>query len=88
MKFVLSGNLLRFSGFRREVEVDASTVEQGLKDLVASHPQLAPVLLDGSGRLRAVHRLFLNGEHLTGLQLSREANASDEITLLTAIAGG
>jgi molybdopterin converting factor small subunit len=88
MKFMLSGNLLRFSGFRREVEIEAPTVEQGLTELVASCPQLGPVLLDGTGRLRAVHRLFLNGEHLTGQELGTEAKPDDEITLLTAIAGG
>jgi molybdopterin synthase sulfur carrier subunit len=88
MKFVLSGNLLRFSGFRREVEIDAATVEQGVTELVASCPALGSVLLDGAGRLRAVHRVFLNGEQLTGPELGREAKADDEITLLTAIAGG
>jgi molybdopterin synthase sulfur carrier subunit len=88
MKFVLSGNLLRFSGFRRELEVDAPTVAQGLTELVARCQGLGPVLLDGEGRLRAVHRLFLNGEQLTGHELEHEAQANDEITLLTAIAGG
>jgi molybdopterin synthase sulfur carrier subunit len=88
MKFVLSGNLLRFAGFRREVEIDATTVAQGLSELVAGCPALGPVLLDGAGRLRAVHRLFLNGEQLAAQELGREAKAGDEVTLLTAIAGG
>jgi molybdopterin synthase sulfur carrier subunit len=88
MKFVFSGNLLRFSGFRREVEIQASTVGQGLSELVTHCPALAPVLLDGQGQLRAVHRLFLNGEQLTGPELERAAQPDDEVTLLTAIAGG
>jgi sulfur-carrier protein len=88
MRFVLSGNLLRFAGFRREVEVDAPTVEQGLTELVARCSGLGPVLLDGAGQLRAVHRLFLNGEPLAAQELGREVGAGDEVTLLTAIAGG
>lgn len=88
MRFVLSGNLLRFSGFRREVPVEASTVEQGLAALVGSCPGLGSVLLDGSGRLRAVHRLFLNGEPLAPQELACATKADDEVTLLTAIAGG
>jgi hypothetical protein len=88
MRFVLSGNLLRFSGFRREVPIEASTVEQGLTALVGSCPGLGPVLLDGAGQLRAVHRLFLNGEPLRPQELACTATPDDEVTLLTAIAGG
>jgi hypothetical protein len=88
MRFVLSGNLLRFSGFRREVPIEAVTVQQGLSALVDGCPGLRPVLLDGEGRLRAVHRLFLNGDPLGPQELGCEARADDEVTLLTAIAGG
>ena len=88
MRFVLSGNLLRFSGFRREVPVEAPTVQQGLWALVDGCPGLRSVLLDGQGRLRAVHRLFLNGDPLGPQELAREAKPDDEVTLLTAIAGG
>ncbi len=88
MRFVLSGNLLRFSGFRREVPIEAPTVRQGLSALVSGCPGLGPVLLDGEGRLRAVHRLFLNGEPLAPQDLEHEARPDDEVTLLTAIAGG
>lgn len=88
MRFVLSGNLLRFSGFRREVPIEAPTVALGLTELVAACPGLGPVLLDGSGQLRAVHRLFLNGDPLAPQELGCEARGDDEVTLLTAIAGG
>ena len=88
MKFVLSGNLLRFSKFQREIAIAAPTVAAGLTQLVGDVPELGPVLLDGTGQLRKVHRLFLNQDQLTSDQLSRPANENDEVMILTAIAGG
>jgi molybdopterin converting factor small subunit len=88
MKFKLSGNLLRFSGFRAQLDVDAATVELGLRRLVDDCPDLRPVLLDARGRVRAVHRLFLNGDLLSREDLGRGTGPGDEVTILTAIAGG
>ena len=45
MKFVLSGNLLRFSSFGREVSIDAPTLSDGLFRLCEQCPSLKPVLL-------------------------------------------
>ena len=88
MKFVLSGNLLRFSGFQKEIPIAAPTVAAGLAELVGSMPGLRPVLLDGAGNLRKVHRLFVNRDQLAGDQLARPVGAGDEVMILTAIAGG
>ena len=88
MKFVLSGNLLRFSKFQKEIDIAAPTVAEGISQLVGTLPQLGPVLLDGAGQLRKVHRLFLNQDQLGSAELARAAGANDEVMILTAIAGG
>ena len=88
MKFVLSGNLLRFSKFQKEIDIPAPTVAEGITQLIGSLPQLGPVLLDGAGQLRKVHRLFLNQDQLGSAELARPAGANDEVMILTAIAGG
>lgn len=88
MKFRLSGNLLRFSGFRHEVEVGSSTITEGLETLLDELPGLRPVLMDGRGRVRAAHRMFFNGEALAPDELSRSCGPGDEVFILTAIAGG
>jgi hypothetical protein len=88
MKFKFSGNLLRFSNFLDEIEVVAQTIEQGINELVANLPQLKPVLLDGQGRPRAVHRFFRNGELVSRDGLKQHGSTADEISILTAIAGG
>jgi molybdopterin converting factor small subunit len=68
--------------------VDGPTVQTVLGELVVRFPDLRGVLLDGSGRLRTMHRAFLNGEELLGDEVSRSVGAEDELALLTAIAGG
>jgi hypothetical protein len=88
MKLKLSGNLLRFSGMRAELDVDAATVALGIRRLVDECPDLRPVLFDAEGRVRAVHRLFLNGDVLPREELDRGTGPGDEVTILTAIAGG
>lgn len=86
MRFFLSGNLMRFSGFQREVEVDAPTVESALDRLCERHPALREVLLDNQRQVRGVHKLFLNGEPVDSLQAA--VRADSEIAVVTAIAGG
>ncbi len=88
MKFEMSGNLLRFCNFRREIEVGGATLEEGVHHLVEECPDLRTVLLDAQGRMRRVHRIYHNGELINGDELSRASSPSDEITILTAIAGG
>ena len=88
MKFKLSGNLLRFSDFRNDVTVEAETVSQGVKALCEQCPHLKQVLLDGDGKVRALHRLFLNGEQLMANEMDKATKRDDEVSILTAIAGG
>lgn len=88
MRFVLSGNLLRFASFTNEIEVEGSTFGDCVRALVDRHPPLAPILLDGEGGLRKVVRVFLNGHLLDERDPTRPVANSDEVTLITAIAGG
>jgi hypothetical protein len=87
MRFLMSGNLLRFSDFQNEITIVAPTLEEGLEELVESCPRLKPVLFDGEGRFRKVHRLFVNGDPLERGEIDRAMGADDEVTILIAIAG-
>lgn len=88
MIVVVSGNLKRYTAFEDEVQLEASTVEAALQALVARHPGIGPVLYDGDGKLRSVHRLFLNGEVLDVGDDEHRLAPTDELGILTAIAGG
>lgn len=90
MIVVVSGNLRRYTSFEQEVQLEATSLRAALEALVARHPGLRPVLYDGDGKLRSVHRLFLNGELLDSGSGSddRPLAPNDELGILTAIAGG
>jgi hypothetical protein len=84
----VSGVLLRFTDYRSVIEVDAGTVEAALVRLAEENATFKRVLLDRAGRVRATHKIFLNGELLAADQLSHPAGPSDRVDLITAISGG
>ena len=88
MKFQFSGNLLRYVDFHREVEVQGSSVEQGITRVVEAYPKLNPIVHDSSGRIRQLHRFFLNGDLLNQDELDRPVSPNATVALLTPIAGG
>jgi molybdopterin synthase sulfur carrier subunit len=89
MKVKLSGVLLRFVNYQREVTVDdADTIATALDRVVSEYPALKPVLYDGSGNLRSAHQLFVNGDQVTRGDLRHPVAKDDTVDVLTAIAGG
>jgi hypothetical protein len=84
----VSGALLRFTDYRRVIDVDAPTVEAGLVKLTGEYQPLRKVLFDREGRVRATHKVFLNGEQLESDQLASRADDADSVDLLLAISGG
>ena len=84
----VSGALQRFTDYRRVISVDAPTVEAALLKLSGEYQQLRKVLFDREGRVRATHRIFLNGEQLEPAQLASRAGDADSVDLLLAISGG
>jgi hypothetical protein len=88
MRLVVSGNLLRFTSFTKEMDAPGGTLGEALAGVCARFPSLKPVLLDDEGRVRAVHQLFLNGEQLPRGELEQRVGADDELAVITALAGG
>jgi hypothetical protein len=95
MKFIFAGNLLRFVGYSKEIEIQGGTLNQCFNQLTHEFPALQPVLFDGEGRIRQTHQLFLNGEQLASpgnrdpaTHLSHPVSERDTLYILTAIAGG
>lgn len=93
MKVVLSGALLRFADYTKEVDVPVGTLTEGIAQLTQRFPQLKPVLLDGDGQVRLTHQLFLNGEQVARGEYALGAAPvpvadQDTLFVLTAVAGG
>lgn len=88
MTFHLSGLLLRFTDYQREVSVEANTLAEAVSGLVSRYPSLGPVLRDKDAGIRKTHRLFLNGDLVASDALNLPVRPEDKVEILTAIAGG
>lgn len=88
MKFHLSGLLMRYSDYQKDIPVEAATFGEAVKSLVAKFPDLRPVLLDNQGLVREVHRIFLNGDVVRRDEVDRKLTDADAIDIMTALAGG
>jgi sulfur carrier protein ThiS len=84
----LPGALLRFANYQREFEYDSETLKAALDRLMAQNPALKSPLLDGSGKIRAAHLLFINGDQLDRGNTDRALGEHDCVEIVTAIAGG
>lgn len=88
MNVSFSGTLLRFVNFQKSVVVDAHSVADALSKLVVLYPQTRQIIYDANGNVRQVHQIFLNGKQLQAEDFSQCVSASDQMDVLTAIAGG
>jgi len=88
MNLTFSGTLLRFVDYNKNVSFEACTVRDALAQVSEQYPKIRPVIYDGDGAIRAVHRISLNGELITEEEFDTELNDDDHVEILTAIAGG
>ena len=88
MRFYLSGNLMRFSDYEREVDVEADTIYSGIVALVDRYQDLRPILIDREGCVRDILQIFLDGEQITVEDLQNAGHPQANVTILTALAGG
>lgn len=89
MKIRVSGILRRYTDYREQLAFPhVETVGAGLDAFLSECPALRPVLIDGEDRIRTAHVLFLNGAQIGREQLGQTVSAADELSIVTAIAGG
>ncbi|MCC5850465.1 MAG: MoaD/ThiS family protein [Verrucomicrobia bacterium] len=71
-----------------EMDVEGPTVADALDELMLAHPQLRPVLFEGS-ELKNTVRVFVNEEDIRSLHgTGTPIQGNDEVLLLPPIAGG
>ncbi len=79
-----------YAGGQPQVEIQASTIAEALKNLTGSHPELRNHLFTSEGKLRAFVNLYLNDEDIRYLP-AKEATAvkaEDTLSIIPSIAGG
>lgn len=87
MKIRLSGVLLRYTDYRKEIEIQASTVNEALRELCRRYPAMDPILFTADGKLSRTHRLFVGDEPIDQ-NYSQPLQRADTLDIVTAIAGG
>jgi molybdopterin synthase sulfur carrier subunit len=88
-RFRIPGPLRNLSGGASTVEVDATDLRSAIDQLDAKHPGFKGRLLDEDGQPRQFVNLFLNDEDVRlGKGLDSTLEASDEIAIVPAVAGG
>ncbi|MEX2382261.1 MAG: MoaD/ThiS family protein [Opitutales bacterium] len=71
-----------------ELDIPGPSVADALEELMRAHPQLRPVLFEGS-ELKNTVRVFVNEEDIRALHgLGTPLVDNDEVLLLPPIAGG
>ena len=78
-----------FTSGTGEVSADAATVQDALREVVETYPDLRPHLYDEDGNLRNFVNAYLNEEDVRSLDgESTQVSEGDVITIVPSIAGG
>lgn len=84
----LPGVLAQVTGTKK-MELDADTLDGGIKALMAAAPELRVHLFDEAGELRQHVNCFHNEDNLRWLDdLDRPLTDGDQITIVQAVSGG
>ena len=77
------------AGGERTVAVDGATVGEVLTSLVARYPGMSGQVIDESGALHKFVNVYLNDDDVRSLSgVETPVGASDELSILPAVAGG
>ncbi len=89
IKVRLYGNLVGFVKGQKEVSVSASSVKEGIDQLIASYGELAGRLLDKDGNIETFINVLVNNKDIRYLDgLETEVKEGDKMIIMPAIGGG
>lgn len=81
--------LQRYAGNKENVSVEAQTVGEALKELIAQEQQLSSHLFDAQGNIRSFVNVYLGDEDTRFLKgAETPLKADDVLTIVPSIAGG
>ncbi|PAY20523.1 molybdopterin synthase sulfur carrier subunit [Rhodopirellula sp. SM50] len=89
MKVIIPTALRKHTDGQNHLCVTATTVEDALKQVVTTHPELRSSLFDDREQLVSFVNVFVNDRNIRDLENeATPLTESDEILLVPAIAGG
>ena len=81
--------LRKYTGGKEEVSVEGNDVRAVIESLEAAHPGIRERICDTSGAVRRFVNVFVGDEDIRFLDnLDTGVSASDEVSIVPAIAGG
>jgi molybdopterin converting factor small subunit len=81
--------LARLADGARTLHADGTTVGDAIRDVARRFPELGTRLIDAEGRTYAYVAFYLNDEDIRfGDGLATAVNDGDELTVVSAVAGG
>ena len=88
-KVRIPAQLRTLTGGAGELVIDGATVGEVLTALVAAYPGMSGQVIDDSGALHKFVNVYLNDDDVRYLSgVDTPVGASDELSILPAVAGG
>ncbi|WP_145556446.1 MoaD/ThiS family protein [Yersinia canariae] len=91
MKFKLSGNLAKFTHYKKELDVEIeepSTLKHLIEKLIDQYPPLREVIYDDDLKIKKGYLVSLNGKKINADEYNELIGNNDRVDIFTAIAGG
>jgi sulfur-carrier protein len=86
--FKLPTQLRALAGGRKTLEVDATSLNDALRQMDAVAPMIRSQVADESGAVRTFVGVFVNGQQVTSLAHDVALPPGSQISIVMAVAGG
>lgn len=81
--------LRKFTGNQSKLEISAGTIEEAVRDLSSSFPEIKKHLLDDKGQIRSFLNIFVGEDDIRDLENEKTSLQSNTVvSIVPAIAGG
>ncbi|QHB31027.1 MoaD/ThiS family protein [Yersinia canariae] len=91
MRFKLSGNLAKFTNYKKDLQIDIdqpSTLTELMTRLISQWPELKEVIYDKELKFKKGYLVSLNGQKINPDEFHEPIKNNDCVDIFTAIAGG
>ena len=88
VKINLPSYLQQFTNDTEVIEVDGTTVDECLKQLVNQFPSIKPKVFGKNGKLLDYASIYIDGDFIYGDGLDKPVKDGDELHVIYIIGGG
>jgi len=85
---ILSEYLAAFTDGIEEIDVNGNTIDDCLKDLIKTYPEIKDVIYKKNGKLVPYIATYVNGEDIYPNEQTRAGKDGDRVNVMYMIAGG